>query len=78
MTVDRSLKVESGMAGSRNVLKRDERIAILSENGDFDPESGSALGLKKTRVRHSRAGGKAKKEEAAAEGADTKAGPAKA
>lgn len=63
MTLDRSLKVGGGMARQRSVLSRAERIAKLAEEGKFDPESDSPLGLPKVAVKHSKAGQKAKKEE---------------
>jgi len=71
MTMDRTLKVHGGLTKMRSVLKRDERIARLIDEGKFDEESDSPLGLPKTKVRHSKAGTKTKKAEekpAAAEG----------
>ena len=62
MSIDRSLKVSSGLARTRSVLTRAERIAQLTDEGKFDPEGDSALGLPKVRVRRSKAGAKAKKE----------------
>lgn len=73
MSLDRTLKLRSGLSGSRSVLSRAERITRLADEGKFDPESDSPLGLPKVKVRHSRAGTKAKKEavtEEAAEGAE--------
>ncbi len=67
MSVDRTLHVKSGIAAKRNVLRRAERIAKMTEEGTFDPETDSPLGMRKTRVRHSRVGGKAKKEAKAEE-----------
>lgn len=67
MSMDRSLKLSGGMTRLRSVLSRAERIAQLTEEGKFDLEKGSPLGLPKVKVKHSRAGHKAKKE-AAAEG----------
>ena len=61
MTLDRSLKIHGGLARSRSVLTRAERIAKLLEEGKFDPETDSPLGLPKSRVRHSKAGTKKKK-----------------
>lgn len=70
MTMDRSLKSLSGLKGSRSVLTRAERIAKMQDESRFDPEKSSPFGLPKLRVRTSKAGAKAKKEEApAAEGA---------
>lgn len=70
MSVDRTLHMKSGIASKRNVLKRDERIATMAEAGSFDLEKDNPLGIPKTRVKHSRAGHKAKKEEKPAEGAE--------
>lgn len=50
MSLDRSLKVSSNMAGKRSVLKRDERIAKLITDKRFDPKKDKALGLAKTLV----------------------------
>jgi len=44
------------------VLSRAERIARLTDEGKFDPETDSPLGLPKVKMRHSRAGTKTKKE----------------
>jgi len=62
------------MARVRSVLSRAERIAQLTEEGKFDPAKGSPLGLPKVKVKHSRAGHKAKKE--AVEGEEGEAAPA--
>ncbi len=71
MSLDRTLKVHGGLRGARSVLTRAERIALLVEEGKFDPDKDSPLGLPKVRVRHSKAGSKSKKAEApAAEGAE--------
>ncbi len=73
MSLDRTLKLQGGLTGSRSVLSRAERIARLAEEGKFDPEKDTPLGLPKVTVRHSRAGTKSKKEaptEEAAEGAE--------
>ncbi|MGA2266076.1 MAG: small basic protein [Phycisphaerae bacterium] len=68
MTMDRTLKSHGGLAGSRSVLSRSQRIALLTDEGKFDPTVNSPLGLPKVRVKHSKAGTKTKKtaEEAAA------------
>lgn len=78
MTMDRTLRTHGGLARTRSVLSRAERIARLEEEGKFDPETDSALGLPKVKIRHSKAGTKSKKaaEEAAPtteEGADEEA-----
>ena len=64
MTMDRTLKVHGGLTRTRSVLTRAERIALLTEEGKFNPEEDSPLGLPKVRVRHSKAGTKSKKAEA--------------
>lgn len=61
MSMDRSLKLSGGMIRARSVLSRAERIKILTEEGKFDAATKSPLGLPKVRVRHSKAGAKAKK-----------------
>ena len=71
MTMDRTLKTHGGLTRTRSVIKRAERIARLVEEGQFDPDADSPLGLPKTKVRHSRAGTKTKKaEEKPAESAE--------
>ena len=70
MTLDRSLKVGGGLVRSRSVLSRAERIEKLIEEGVFDPKTRSPFGLPKVKVKHSKAGTKAKKEEKAVEGAE--------
>ena len=67
MTMDRTLKMHGGLARTRSVLTRAERIAKLVDEGKFDPEQDSPFGLPKVRVRHSRAGMKSKKAAAAEE-----------
>jgi len=71
MSVDRTLHVRSGASSDRNVLRRAERIAIMTDNGDFDPDASSPLGLRKTRVKTAR---KAPKKAAAPEAAETAEG----
>jgi len=65
MTLDRTLKTHGGLLRSRCVLSRAERITRLMDEGKFDPDKDSPLGLPKVRVRHSRAGTKSKKAEEA-------------
>ena len=67
MSIDRTLHIRSGVSLHRNVLKRAERIAIMADEGEFDEATNSPLGLRKTRIRTSKAGTKAKKEETPAE-----------
>ena len=82
MTMDRTLKIHGGLTKTRSVLKRAERIARLVDEGKFDPEADSPLGLPKTKMRHSRAGTKTKKAEekpaAEAEAAEAEAAEAEA
>jgi len=88
MSTDRTLKVHGGLLRARSVLTRAERIQRLMDEGKFDPEQDSPLGLPKVRVRRSKAGTKAKKAaaeeagavegapaEGAAEGAESTAQP---
>lgn len=75
MTLDRSLRIGGAMARQRSVLSRAERIAKLAEEGKFDPEADSPMGLPKVLVKHSKAGQKAKKEEKPEEGAEVAAAP---
>ena len=49
MTMDRTLKTHGGLARARSVLTRAERIQQLTDEGKFDPETDSALGLPKVR-----------------------------
>lgn len=63
MTMDRTLKQHGGLLRTRSVLTRAERIEQLTEEGKFDPEADSPMGLPKVRVRHSKAGTKQKKAE---------------
>ena len=69
MSLDRTLKTHGGLAKTRSVLSRAERIARLVDEDKFDMEQGNPLGLPKIKVRHSKAGTKTKKaEEKPAEG----------
>ena len=63
MSMDRTLRTHGGLAKNRSVLTRTERIARLVDEDKFDPETGRPFGLPKTKVRHSKAGTKAKKVE---------------
>ncbi len=75
MTMDRTLKVHGGLLRARSVLTRAERIARLMEEGKFDPEEDSPLGLPKVRVKTSKAGSKKKEaKEEAEEGVAAEAG----
>jgi small basic protein (TIGR04137 family) len=50
MTLDKSLRVRSGVARSRSVLTRAERIAKLVSQDRFDEEKDSPFALPKVRV----------------------------
>jgi len=74
MSLDRTLKLRGSLRGSRSVLTRAERIVRLTDEGKFDPEADSPLGLPKVKVRHSRAGTKTKKEAPAEEAVEAAEG----
>ena len=50
MSIDNSLKKRGSLKGKRSVLTRAERIANMKEEGNFDPEKDSPVGLPKYRV----------------------------
>lgn len=80
MTMDKSLRVRSGMARARSVLTRDERIQRLKE-ADRWTEGVSPYGLPKVRVYKlamKKKKKKKKEDEEGAEGAAPEAGAAKA
>ena len=61
MSLHRSLKTKSGALNQhRNVLSRAERIEKLKEEGRFDPDENSPLGLVKVISRKSTTGKKKK------------------
>lgn len=60
MSLDQSLKRGSRLVRARNVMKRAERIAKLTEEDLWD-ESKSVLGIQKTKVPKAVAGRKKKK-----------------
>jgi small basic protein (TIGR04137 family) len=64
VTIDKSLKRKGRLARSRNVLKRDERIAQLKSEERW-VEGRSPVGLPKVRVILSVVGKKKKKKEKA-------------
>ena len=70
MSLDRSLKVQSGLTRSRNVLTRSERLVALKDEERWD-ENKSVFGLPKVRQRKQSSAGKkeAKAPAAAAAGA---------
>lgn len=77
MTIDKSLKVKAGLAKSRNVLTRAERIVKLKEADRFQ-DGDRVLGLPKVRVPKLALKKKKKaKEEGAAGDAKPAAGAAK-
>lgn len=73
MTIDKSLKVKAGMARSRNVLTRAERIAKLIE-ADRWKEGDKVIGLPKVRVQKLALKKKKKVKMEDEEGADDKKG----
>jgi len=75
MTMDKSLRVRRGLARSRSVLTRAERLSQLQE-ADRWKEGDSPLGLPKVRV-FKLAMKKKKKKKEEDEGADAKKGDAK-
>ncbi len=68
MSLDRSLKVQSGLTRSRNVLTRSERLTVLKDEERWD-ESKSVFGLPKVRQRKQSSAGKKEAKAPAAEGA---------
>jgi small basic protein (TIGR04137 family) len=78
MSIHPSLKTKSGALNQhRNVLTRAERIAKLTLEAGFDPETKSALGIVKVRSIKAAPGKKASKKTEAA-GGDAKAAGGKA
>lgn len=77
MTMDKSLRVQMGLARARGVLTRGERIAKLQE-GDRWSDGRSPLGLPKVRVIKLSMKKKKKAKEEAAEGEAAAAAPAAA
>ena len=76
MSLDKSLKTAANLSRHRNVLKRDERVEALKEQGRWE-EGCDPLGLPKVAHRKVSAGAKDKKEkkpEAEGETAEKKAG----
>lgn len=70
MSIDKSLKRGSRLARSRNVLRRDERIAQMKADDKWS-DTLSPFGLAKTRVQKA-VSGKKKKEKKEEEGAAAK------
>ncbi len=75
MTIDKSLRRKGRLVRSRNVLKRDERIAQMRADERWT-DGQSPLGIPKTRVAKVTLGKKKKKKSEAADGAAA-AAPAK-
>ena len=82
MSIHRSLRSASNLAGERSVFTRVERIAALKKQGKFSEESTSIYGLPKVRTRFKVAGAKkakvAKEGEAKPAAGGTAAAPAAA
>jgi small basic protein (TIGR04137 family) len=55
MSMDKSLRKGGGLARSRNVLKRAERLALLQEDEKWTPEQG-VFNLPKTKFRRLKPG----------------------
>ena len=68
MSIDKSLKSRNTLSRHRNVLTRAERLEMLTEQGSFDPENDSALGLVKVGNRRAAVVGKKKAEKTDEEG----------
>ena len=76
MTMDKSLRMRSGMARARSVLTRDERILRLKEADRWQEGSTSPYGLPKVRVYKLALKVKKKKEKKEGEEGDAAAAPA--
>lgn len=63
MSLDRSLKMKDALSRHRNVLKRMERLEVLTDEDRWDEEKDSVFGLPKIAHRKTAAGKKAKKKE---------------
>jgi small basic protein (TIGR04137 family) len=48
MSLDRSLKLSSNMAGKRSVMTRTERVAKMTADKKFDAKKDKVLGIPKT------------------------------
>ncbi|GIW71709.1 MAG: hypothetical protein KatS3mg102_1251 [Planctomycetota bacterium] len=77
MSLHSSLKVQTKLARSRNVLTRAERLERLAEQGRWDAERDSVFGLPKTRVQLAKKVGKKKKKKEEAKAKAEAAGGAK-
>jgi small basic protein (TIGR04137 family) len=47
MSLDPTLKHGGGLSKNRSVMTRAERISMMMEEGEFDPEESAPLGLPK-------------------------------
>lgn len=56
MSIDPSLRIQSGLSSHRNVLTRDERIKRLQESSPYDSQKKAVLGLPKTANRKAKVG----------------------
>ena len=65
MSLDRSLKMKDALNRHRNVLKRMERLEVLTDDDRWDEEKDSVFGLPKIAHRKMAAGKKTKKKEEA-------------
>jgi small basic protein (TIGR04137 family) len=75
MSLDKSLRTAASLARHRNVLKRNERIDVLREEGRFEKER-PPVGLPKVAHRKVNVGGKTKDKKKEAAAAATEAAPA--
>ena len=71
MSIDRSLKTSGNLGRHRNVLTRDERIAKLTDKGEFDFKTDDPIGLPKVGNRKIITGGKTKKKKTDEDAAET-------
>jgi len=67
MSLDPSLKTSGGLIKHRNVLRREERIAKLTQSNKFDPDSSDPIHLPKVASRKIATGKKTSKKDKAAE-----------
>ena len=56
MSIDPSLRIQSGLSSHRNVLTRGERIKRLQETTPYDSQKKGVLGLPKTANRKAKVG----------------------
>jgi small basic protein (TIGR04137 family) len=75
MSLDKSLRTAASLARHRNVLKRNERIDVLREDGRWG-DGRPPIGLPKVAHRKVNVGGKDKSKKKEAAAATTEAAPA--